>query len=147
MDCIAGVISFILNYTTCTHISPVASADLDRIRQHPSGTGTVRLRAALLHNLPFRRGTPYQLTLHLPPLEEPSSGISHIKQTGASSVAPLYAPAGDEGLDLSDGDADGISAAPVVELSASYLTHYNLALSHVILPPNVSLYNDCSKLL
>lgn len=112
-------------------MSPVASADLDRIRQRPSGTGIVHLRAALLHNLPFRRGTPYQLTLHLPPLEEPHSGHSHVQQIGVSSIAPLCKSAGGKGRDLSDSDADEGSAAPVVELSASCSSHHNLAFSPV----------------
>lgn len=105
------------------------------------------MQAALLHNLPFRRGTPYQLTLHLPPLEERSPGLLRIQQTGASSIAPLCEPAGGDGLDLSDSNADGISAAPVVELSTSYLFHCDLAISSVILQPNVNMCDDYSNLL
>jgi len=94
---------------------------LDALRRKPRGSGLVRLRAALHHRLPFRRGTPYLLTLYLPPLPEAPAGA-----TGAALQAPVSAaPAVSDELEAerSDDDDDD-DAMPVVEISAG--SHYRL---------------------
>lgn len=101
---------------------------LDSLRRRPRGAGIVRLRAALQHRLPFRRGTPYLLTLHLPPLEEqlPSghaTGRARQGQqacwAGAETGATTRPPTGSaKAEDLAGVDAEDSAAAPLVELSA-----------------------------
>ena len=94
------------------------------MRRKPRGSGLVRLRAALHHRLPFRRGTPYLLTLYLPPLPEaPAAAI------GAAIQSPVSAdPAASDELEAERSEDDD-DAMPVVEISAG---------AHIRLNPDLS---------
>ena len=88
-------------------------AGLDALRRKPRGSGVVRLRAALHHRLPFRRGTPYLLTLHLPPLAEQLIAADDVAAGSSDQAAAAQ-------LDERDADTseDGEDAAPVVQVTA-----------------------------
>jgi hypothetical protein len=97
----------------CTSPTTTLHAGLDALRRKPRGSGLVRLRAALHHRLPFRRGTPYLLTLHLPPLPELPVALDGVAAGSSDEAAASH-------LDERDADTseDGEDAAPVVEMNA-----------------------------